>query len=170
MPLLSELEEYKLKIINMIVNDPDCVEFISGNKSMPLPAGSLIYDRIFPYDYIDETVKDQKSFVCIEIDEGDSTAPQSRYFDVHIYVAVHKSLMKYTDDKGRGGVRRDAICAAIDRLMNGSVDLGFGEVKAAYGGRIIFSNDFHAKDLHYRILGKNRWGESLDRQRQFATD
>lgn len=168
MPLLSELEEYKRRILNLVINDEDCVELITGQKGLTLPAAELVNNNIYLYDYVDETVKDQKCFVCIEIDEGDSTAPQSRYFDIHIYVAVHKSLMNYIDDNGRGGVRRDAICAAIDRLINGSVDFGFDRVEAAYGGRIILSNDFHAKDLHYRVLGKNQWGEALDRKRKFA--
>lgn len=170
MPMLSELESFKAKILNMIIRDPECVELISCKKGMKLPAAELVNDNIYMYDYIDDTVKDQKVFVCIEIDEGEIGNIVSRYFDIHIYVVVHKSLMDYVDDDGRGGVRRDAICSRIDHLLNGSPDFGFGKLEASYGGRIVFSNDFRAKDLHYRALGKNLWGEGLDRQEQFRPD
>lgn len=170
MPMLSELESYKAKILNMIIRDEECVELIACRKGMQMPATNLVNDRIFMYDYVDETVKDQKVFICIEIDEGELGNIVSRYFDIHIYVVVHKALMDYTDDEGRGGVRRDAICSRIDHLINGSPDFGFKKLEASYGGRIVFSNDFRAKDLHYRALGKNLWGEALDRQEQFAID
>lgn len=163
MPMLSELEEYKRKIVNLIVNDRDCVDLISCRNDLALPAASLVGDNIFLYDYVDETVKDQKVFICIEIDESDYINPQSRLFDLHIYVIIHKKLMDFIDDKGRGCIRRDSLCESIDHLLNGRTDLGFEKVTAAYGTRLIFSDDFRAKDLHYRVKGWNLRGDALDR-------
>lgn len=163
MPMLSELGEYKRKIINIFMNDQELVDLVSCKDNYPLPANNLIGKNFYMYDYIDETVKDQLCLVCIEIDESNFINPQARYFDLHIYVAVHKKLMEYTDKNGKSAIRRDAICARIDALLNGRTDLGFGKVEAAYGGRIVFADDFRAKDIHYRLKGWNLRGEALDR-------
>ena len=163
MPMLSELEEYKRKIVNLLVNDRELVDLVSCRNDLELPAKSLVNNNIFLYDFVDETVKDQKVFICIEVDEGDYINPQARYYDVHIYVVIHKRLMSFIDDNGRGGVRRDAICERIDHILNGRTDIGFDKVTAAWGQRLVYAEDFRAKDLHYKVKGWNLRGDALDK-------
>ncbi len=170
MPMLSELTKWKRKIANILLNDAEFVELVSLKNDLTLPAASLIGDNVYLYDYIDETVKDEKVLICIEIDEGDYVNPQSRMFNLHIYVAVHRNLMNFIDDNGHGAIRRDSICERIDHLLNGRTDLGFKKIKAGYGGRILFSNDFRTKDMHYTLQGWNLRGEALDRPEDLTSD
>lgn len=163
MPYLSEFTEYKRRIANLIVNDELCVELITGKKNTPLPAASLIGRNVYLYDYIDDTIKDAMVLICIEVDEGYYTSPTARDFDLHIYVSVHKSLMNYVDDDGKGQIRRDMICSRIDAMLSNSTDFGFQKVKGEKGYRIIFSNDFRTKDMVYRIKDWNVSGNGLDR-------
>ena len=163
MPYLSEFTEYKRRIANLIVNDELCVELITGEKDRPLPAADLIGKNVYLYDYIDDTIKDAMVLICIEIDEGYYTSPTARDFDLHVYVSVHKSIMNYIDDDGRGQIRRDMLCSRIDNMLSNSTDFGFQKVKGAKGYRIIFSNDFRVKDMVYRIKGWNVSGNGLDR-------
>lgn len=163
MAFLSELTEFKRRIANLIVNDEMLVELISGEKGKMLPAADLIGKNIFLYDYVDDTLKDSRTLVCIEIDERDYTSPTARDFEVHIYVCVHKSQMNYIDEEGRGQVRRDLICSRIDALLNNRTDLGFKKFEPRAGYRIIFSSDFRTKDMVYKAKWGNAIGEALDR-------
>ena len=163
MAYLSELTEFKRKIANLIVNDEMLVELISGKKGTLLPAAELIGQNVFLYDYVDDTLKDARTLVCIETDELDRTSPTARDFELHIYVSVHKSQMNYVDEDGRGQVRRDMICSRIDALLNNRTDMGFQKLKPLRGYRIIFSSDFRTKDMVYLAKWGNAIGEGLDR-------
>lgn len=163
MAYLSELTEFKRKIANLIVNDETLVELISGKKGTLLPAAELIGQNVFLYDYVDDTLKDARTLVCIETDELDRTSPTARDFELHIYVCVHKSQMNYVDEDGRGQVRRDMICSRIDALLNNRTDMGFQKIKPLRGYRIIFSSDFRTKDMVYLAKWGNAIGEGLDR-------
>lgn len=163
MAYLSELTEFKRKIANLIVNDETLVELISGKKGMLLPAAELIGQNVYLYDYVDDTLKDARTLVCIETDELDRTSPTARDFELHIYVCVHKSQMNYVDEDGRGQVRRDMICSRIDALLNNRTDMGFQKLKPLRGYRIIFSSDFRTKDMVYLAKWGNAIGEGLDR-------
>ena len=163
MAYLSELTEFKRKIANLIVNDEMLVELISGKKGTLLPAAELIGQNVYLYDYVDDTLKDARTLVCIETDELDRTSPTARDFELHIYVCVHKSQMNYVDEDGRGQVRRDMICSRIDALLNNRTDMGFQKLKPLRGYRIIFSSDFRTKDMVYLAKWGNAIGEGLDR-------
>ena len=163
MAYLSELTEYKRRIANLIVNDEMLVELISGEKGKALPAADLIGKYVFLYDYVDDTLKDARTLVCLEIDEQDYTSPTARDFELHVYVCVHKSQMNFIDEDGRGQIRRDLIASRIDYLLNNRTDLGFQKVKPLRGYRIIFSSDFRTKDMVYLTKWGNAINDGLDR-------
>lgn len=163
MAYLSELTEYKRRIANLIVNDEMLVELISGEKGKALPAADLIGKNVFLYDYVDDTLKDARTLVCLEIDEQDYTSPTARDFELHVYVCVHKSQMNFIDEDGRGQIRRDLIASRIDYLLNNRTDLGFQKVKPLRGYRIIFSSDFRTKDMVYLTKWGNAINDGLDR-------
>lgn len=163
MAYLSELTEIKRKIANLIVNDEMLVELISGEQGKQLPAADLIGKNVYLYDYVDDTLKDARTLVCIEIDENDYTSPTARDFELHVYVCVHKSQMNFIDENGRGQVRRDLIASRIDALLNNRTDLGFQKLKPLRGYRIIFSSDFRTKDMVYTAKWGNAIGEGLNR-------
>ena len=163
MAYLSELTEFKRKIANLMVNDEMLVELVSGEKGKQLPAADLIGKNIYLYDYVDDTLKDARTLICIEIDEDNFTSPTARDFEIHIYVCVHKSQMNFIDETGRGQIRRDLICSRVDALLNNRTDMGFQKMKPMRGYRIIFSSDFRTKDMVYRAKWGNAIGEGLDR-------
>ena len=163
MLFLSEFTEYKRRLANLIVRDEMCVELLTGEKGHKLPAADLIGKYVYLYDYVDETIKDAKAIICIEIDEQYATSPTARNFDLHIYVSVHKNFMNFIDENGRGQVRRDLLCSRIDALINNSSDFGFQKLEPREGFRIVFSSDHRTKDMVYRIKGWNVYGDALVR-------
>lgn len=156
MPHLSEFTEYKRKVVNLILNDEECVELITGAEGTSLPAVSLINNQVFLYDYIDETTTDAKVHVCIEVDDGDVRGPAVSGVHLWIYVAVPKSLMNMN-----GEIRRDALANRIDTLLNGNKDFGFGKLDRKPGGRIVLHDSFRGRFLHYYVLDWNRFCSSL---------
>jgi hypothetical protein len=156
MPHLSESTEYKRRVVNLILNDAECVELITGVKNTTLPAASLVNNNVFLYDYIDETTTDAKVYVCIEVDDGDVRGPAVTGVHLWIYVSVPKSMMNMN-----GEIRRDALTHRIDELLNGNKDFGFGKLERRPGGRIVLHDSFRGRFLHYYVLDWNRFCSTL---------
>ena len=156
MPHLSEFTEYKKKVLNLIVKDKTCVELITATSNPTLPATSLINKQLFLYDYIDETVSDEKVYVCVETDEGDVKGPAVTGVHLWIYVIVPKSMMNMS-----GEIRRDALVGRIDTLLNGNLDFGFGKLERRIGSRFNLHDTFRGRSLHYYVLDWNRFCSTL---------
>jgi hypothetical protein len=156
MPHLSEFTEYKRKVVNLVLNDEECVELITGVENTTLPAISLVNTQVFPYDYIDETTTDAKVFVCVEVDEGEVKGPAVGWMHLWVYVAVPKSMMNMD-----GEIRRDALAQRIDKLLNGNRDFGFGKLERKPGGRIVLHDSFRGRFLHYHVRDWNRFCSTL---------
>ncbi|MDD4279373.1 MAG: hypothetical protein PHX74_06520 [Candidatus Sumerlaeales bacterium] len=157
MPHLSEFTEYKKNVASLILNDSKSVELITGEKDTALPAASLINDQLFLYDYVDSTVEDAKTYVCIEVDEADVKSAAVSGIMLYVYIIVHKSLMNMS-----GEIRRDALCQRIDVLLNGNHDFGFGKLERRPGGRFSVNDSFRGRSLCYYVLDWNRFNTTLN--------
>ena len=158
MPNLSELNEYKKTLVKAIVSDQDCVDLIVGASGTALPAKSLIDDeahinQIHLYDYIPLTTDQDRVHVCIEAFEGEQKSGNVRTYILEVDVICPESMMRMT-----GAVRRDSIAAAIDELICGSSDYGFGFVESLPGQTGIPVEGFRGRRMRYRISGWNQKG------------
>ena len=158
MPNLSELNEYKKTLVKAIVNDVDCVALIVGHSGTMLPARFLIDDeynvnQIHLYDYIPLTTDTDRVHICIEAFEGEQKSANVRAYILEIDVICPESMMRMT-----GAVRRDSIAAAIDTLICGSGDYGFGFVESLPGQTGIPVEGFRGRRMRYRISGWNQKG------------
>lgn len=156
MPHLSSYTEFKRTLANIFLRDREFVDLVTNTENHPLPASDLLSRQVFLYDYIDGTIKEDKTYVCIEVDDGPTATPAAAYFTICIYIAVPKSLMEMN-----GEIRRDAIAQRVDQLINGSTKFGFGKLKKKPGGRFLFNEAFRCRVLNYSSEDWNRHGETL---------
>ena len=78
-------------------------------------------------------------------------------YEVDILIFVPTVLMVMD-----GGVRRDAIAAAIDRLINNNLSLGIGEVRRIPGACKEPMDGYRLRILRYRVGNYNNLGETLN--------
>src|SRR5574344_1800917 len=152
---LSEYTDYKKILVKAIINDRECVNIISNKTTLELPAKSLIEtsektNQIHLYDYIPGTKNDGITHVCIDVDDGPTITNNVAGFYVCIDVIVPEALMVMN-----GQIRRDALAEAIDRLINGSQEYGFGEVKRVQGARGVPMDGYRGRELRYYVKGWN---------------
>lgn len=158
MPNLSEYKAYKSKLAKAIIEDTDCVALITNVTGTTLPAKSLIdtpsaINQIHLYDYVPETSTDAKTHVCIEVLDGKVFSHNVAGFYVEIAIIVPETLMRMSGDS-----RRDALAAAIDALINGSPDYGFGHVSRVAGSVCIPAEGFRGRIIKYYVEDWNMEG------------
>lgn len=102
-------------IVNLLKNDDDPAD-VTGRD--------FRYTRIFPYNYVPNTVERTTTFICFAV-----TAPNVRdnvvtLLQLNVWVFTHQDLMRTKD-----GMRTDLLVSEIDKILNGSTKYGLGKVK-----------------------------------------
>lgn len=129
--------------------------------------------QLFDYNFVEDTIDEEKTFVFIETDID--TIRQNMFTDFSLYVCVFtsKSLIRITDDTvpcindvegmgyevGHYGNRVDILCDVIDRILKGNEKLkGISAINPAPKGFCkIYSpnNKYYGKCLRYIISNYN---------------
>jgi len=158
MPNLSEYKEYKGRLVKAIVENADCVTLITNTVGTTLPAKSLIdtpstTNQIHLYDYIPDVTTDKRTHVCIEVFDGKEINHTVTGFYVEVEIIVPIDMMRMSGD-----TRRDALAVAIDKLINGSPDYGFGHVCRVQGDCNVPADGFRGRLLRYYVEDWNMSG------------
>ena len=147
---------YKNQFLNDILTDDEIVSLI--DEDFDLENGdrkSLVYSKVFPLEYVPETVEDAATYIMCDVDI--SKPYNSQYIEVTLYVWVlmHKSLLLLPDG---GGVRIDKIVSKIIDDINGSRYYGLGELDL-YSTRRISSviADYQGRQITFKATDTGRF-------------
>lgn len=149
---LDTFFEYKNQLVKDLVTNDRIVELITDKAASSVDAASLIYTQIFPYEYIPDTVEQGKTFICCDVDVQKTL--NSLYLSpcIYVWVFTHKSLLRLE----KGGVRTDALCAAITDAINGSHYYGLGELDLYSVRRFAPISDYQGKLMTFNATEFNR--------------
>ena len=147
---LQEFFDYKNVLMRKLITNENIVHLVNEDIDFE-DAATLIYDRIFPYEYMPETVEHGKTFICCEVDVTQPAGKTFLFPTFYIWVFSHKSKLRLPDG---GGVRTDKLCEEIAKTINGSREFGLGELGLFSVKRFAPMTDFngklmtfHAKDI-----------------------
>lgn len=160
MPFLNEYYKIKKSVVNILVNDEEFVRLLTNSEPDDMPAkylieqlmddGSLHYGQIHLYDFIPGETQTAESHVCIEVMENKMDTVFAGKFILQIDVFVPEELMNMY-----GNIRRDAIAARIDFLLNGQ-HIVLGQVERAGGGLAKPIQHWRQRVMRYQVTGWNR--------------
>ena len=156
MPFMTELTENKEQILKTLLYDQEFVDLVTNEEEHEVPALDLRYTQVFPYGWIAPTISDAKTYVCFDIDVTDTSTIAVSDIYMYFWVFTHNTLAMTKD-----GVRVDLIAARIDRLINGSTELGFGKVKLESCVRDSPNVDYCGRIILYCVQHWNRRGSGL---------
>lgn len=156
MPFMTELTENKEQILKTLLMDQEFVDLVSNEVGHELPALDLRYTQVFPYGWIAPTISDAKTYVCFDVDVTDTSTIAVSDIYMYFWVFTHNTLAMTNE-----GVRVDRIAARIDRLINGSTELGFGKVKLESCVRDSPNADYYGRVILYSVQNWNRRGRGL---------
>lgn len=147
---LEEFFDYKNKLMEDLLTNETVVHLIDDKKSLK-DAPSLAYSRVFPCEYVPDTVEHGDTYVCFDVDIQQAANKTFLFPTLYIWVFTHRSKLRLPE----GGVRTDKLCSEICKAINGSREYGLGELSlysvkrfapmTDYQGKMI---TFHAKDFN----------------------
>lgn len=141
---LEAFYRYKTRLMEAFVTNPAIVKLLNEDIEIT-NAKRLIYQQVYPYEYIPETVEFGQTFICVDVDIQSVTNNLIMKPDIFIWVFTHKSLLRLPE----GGVRVDQLCSEIDTALNGNRFFGMGELKLASCKRFAPTNDYQGKVMRF---------------------
>lgn len=161
---LEYLGTYKDKIISKLISSQNIVDIILPNPSdqyeiedqLRGDETQKLRGYIFPYEFVPGNNEKASTFICIE--DVIPSVPTDTSVNVFIYVFVftHKDLMQYKRG-GAVGTRVDILASDIDKLLNGSLDLGIKRINLEKVEIYKNSNpDYYGRALLYSVSEFNR--------------
>lgn len=191
---LYNASEYKNKIINLLLKNKNLIKVINPCPSEcedidiidVLLGGKWIIDgkvyeeqgHIFDYEFVNETITDEKTFIFVETDISGVRDDTFADFNLYIFIFTSKNLVRLSSDTipsvaeikdmgyfaSRFANRIDVLCDIVDRIFNNTDELyGIGNVQPAPRGYCTLyrpNNKYYGKCLKYCISNYNDAGDN----------
>lgn len=149
---LADFFDYKNQLMKDILTNEEIVKLLDVEGVTVRNAGKLAYDRVFPCEYVPETVQDGYTFICFDVDVARGTDKTFLSPTLYVWVFTHRSKLRLPE----GGVRTDKLCNEICKAINGSREYGLGELKLYSCRRFAPMTDFQGKVLTFEAREFNR--------------
>lgn len=148
---LEELFDYKNQLMQDLLTVDTIVKLINEKATIE-SAPSLVYEQVFPYEYIPGTVEHAHTFICCDVDI--QKVPDKTFLNPVLYVWVfsHKSKLRLPE----GGVRTDKLVSEIAKAINGSRLYGLGELDLYSVKRFAPVTDYQGKVMTFHAKDWNR--------------
>lgn len=148
---LNDLNHYEQTLMKKICSDKDIVSLLTDNENPIVPDKNLMYTKVFPFAYIPDTVQEASSFITFTITVPRVYNSLVKEVIITIDIITHESLMRT-----KQGKRTTLIATAMDKLFNGSKDLGICKMDLVSVGIDIPNREYHTRRLIYSIDDWNR--------------
>ena len=150
---LDEFPVYKNQVMEDLLTDEKIVKLIDDTVSLE-DAGSLVYTKVFPYEYVPETSEHGFTYICCDVDliKTDGVTRTTYTPRLYIWVFTHKSLLRLPE----GGVRTDALVCEIAKKLSGSREYGMGELDLISVRRFAPMMDYNGKAMVFEAREWNR--------------
>lgn len=148
---LEEFYDYKNQLMEDLLTNDTVVKLIDPETEFEDPRG-LAYTRVFPCEYIPETIEHGHTYICFDVDVQKSSNKTYLLPTLYIWVFAHRSLLRLPE----GGVRTDKLCSEICKTINGSREYGLGELNLYSVKRFAPLTDFQGKCMTFHAVDFNR--------------
>ena len=143
---LQELFDYKNRLMHDLLTNKEIVRLVDPTvEDVRYAYEKLAYKRVFPYDYIPETIEDAGTYICFDVDIQKVMGKTFLNPTIYLWVFSHKSILRLKE----GGVRTDMLCAEIAEAINGSKYYGLGELDLYSVKRYAPISDYQGKIMMF---------------------
>lgn len=148
---LDEFFDYKNKLMEDLLTNETIVHLVDDDIPFE-DAASLAYSKIYPCEYVPDTVEHGNTYVCFDVDIQSAANKTFLYPILYIWLFTHRSKLRVPE----GGLRIDRLCSEICKTINGSREYGLGELSLYGVKRFAPMTDFNGKVMTFMAKDFNR--------------
>lgn len=153
---LDEFFDYKNQLMEDLLTNQTIVRLLSDDREVIDNPETLMYQQVFPFEYVPDTVEHGQTFICCDVDIQRSVNKTFLLPALYIWVFTHKSKLRLPE----GGVRTDRLASEIAESINGSRNYGLGELDLYSVKRFAPITDYQGKVMMFQATDFNRLAPS----------
>lgn len=149
-----EIVEYRKKIMNAICKSPELVKLL-GEESSEYPEETIPYNKVFPYEFIPETIQETDRYINFELQTYyDEFNDVLRNVTVYFFIFCHHEAIRYVED-GSTYLWYDRIACELDNIFTDNDVIGIGKTKIISNIPYYPVNRFKGRQLQFKIKDFN---------------
>lgn len=148
---LEDFFDYKNQLMEDLLTSETIVKLINEDVDLD-HSKSLVYNQVFPYRYVPDTIEDGLTFLCCDVEMQKALGKTFLCPTLYVWVLVHKSQLRLK----QGGVRTDKIVSEIAKRINGSMMYGMGSLDLCSVKLFAPLTDFQGKVMMFQTTEWNR--------------
>lgn len=149
---LQDFFDYKNRLVRDLLTNEKIVHLINEEVPFEEAYEQLAFKQVFPFEYVPETAQDGYTFICSEVDIQSVPTKTFLVPTIYIWIFAHRSRLRLPE----GGVRTDALCSEICKVINGSRYYGLGQLNLYSVKRYAPMTDYNGKVLTFQAKEFNR--------------
>ncbi len=149
--MVMDIGEYKVKVLKELVNNEAIVDAIDSHIE-GYDAGSpdsLIYLNLFPSLQIPKLQDSEETYILLACDVLNINAKNPTFHDMRLTIRIlsHQSKNKM---KGKDCTRNDFIANEIMKLLEDSLNYGYGRLRLLQNREMILNDSYTFRELSFR--------------------
>ncbi len=146
-----EIVEYRKKIMNELCRSDEIIKLLDEEKSK-YPEEMLPFSKIYPHEYIPETVTETMRFICFDIKADlDVKNKTLKEMTVWFFISCHQDVVPYFED-GRSFLWYDKVVCTIDELFTDQNKLGVGKMQLMSNTPYYPQQKFKGRQLTFKVF------------------
>lgn len=146
------LNTYEQTVMKSFCSNKEIVSLLTREKNPIVPNKDLMYEVIYPFDYIPDTNQEAKTFITFYIEVPSTYNSLIKKLYLHIGITTHESLMRTSKGKVT-----TLLANAIDNLFNGNMNImGIGTLELISSTIDTPIRGYHTRNLTYSVQDWNR--------------
>lgn len=154
MAYMMEITSYKEKMAQKFCTSDGLSALLKMVGEESMSASDLMYNRVFPYEYVPDVTEVNRAFVCFDIDVVDVESDIIKIVDINVYVFCGKEIIRLPDSKG---IRTDVMASEVDKIMNGNRTIGLGAISLLTCKTFVPMSGYYGRQIRYRVKDFNKY-------------
>lgn len=122
-----EIIEYRKIIMDELCKNPAIIKLLDEENS-EYPEETIPYQKVFPYEFIPETIMETDKFICFEIQAYmDYYNKVLKDLTVWFFIFCHEKVVRRIED-GRQFLWYDSVVCELDNLFTDTDILGLTKI------------------------------------------
>lgn len=155
---IDKITDYKSQMVRLLCDSREIRRLMSNDTYPDITTQQLLDHYILPWEFVPDTTTEEGVFLCCEVDMQGVESPVIATFTLQFYIICHRNLLRMPG--GETGSRVDLLTQEVNRLFNGSNELGLSPVGITPFSHYIPAPNFYGRHLAFTVKDFNRFGEA----------
>lgn len=149
----DKMTKYRNIIVSQLCSDSRIVSILS-NGNDETDGYDLVWNRIFPFEYVPDVTSSASPYICFDIVADDNSVNTFQNMSIYFFISTHYSI---SAQRSGMGLVCDELAHRVQLLFNDKLISGVGKCKFISNHIYAPSDDFRGRVLRFDVRDFNYW-------------